>query len=327
MKLLLIFLLSSVAALGQGVSVFPAQVFTGDTSGMVMQLNSPPSTGSASVGAITLVGTSLTTVTFTVEASTDGGLNYFPAPVYTVASPSIAASTPITATASGQYYINLAGVTHLQIVTSGTFTATSVSFQLTTSPNAGLPKIPPTAPISLPLDVTNGGTGTSQAPSTTGQVCISQSTTFCTPQTVTGDGALSQTGALAIVSLGGLKPPLRIGATGATLFSGTTSQTKTLLSSTPAAGTYQACAYIDVTVAATAGTFQPAITFTSDGNTLAGQNVFPAGAIAATGQWNQGQGCWTFYADISTAITMQLKLTSVTGTPTFRYTFLLFQLQ
>jgi hypothetical protein len=123
-------------------SVFKPSIFTSSSqTGTVIQLNAlttPSSTVGSSFasGTITLTGTSLTTVTFALQGSADNGTTYFPLPIFTVGSPSTPPSTPITATANGLYQVSLAGLTHVRFVTSGTFTATSISLTLTASPNA-----------------------------------------------------------------------------------------------------------------------------------------------------------------------------------------------
>jgi hypothetical protein len=123
-------------------SVFPSQIFTATgQTGATIQLNgliTPSSTVGSSFasGTITLTGTSLTTVTFSLLGSADNGVTFFPLPLTPVATPGTTAVTTITATASGLYQVSLAGLTHVRFSTSGTFTATNVSLILTASPNA-----------------------------------------------------------------------------------------------------------------------------------------------------------------------------------------------
>jgi hypothetical protein len=90
--------------------------------------------GSYSVGTITLTGTALTTVTFGVLGSSDNGATYYPLNLSAALTPGTVATT-MTATANGIYNVNLAGVTNIEFVTSGTFTATSVKLLLTAAPN------------------------------------------------------------------------------------------------------------------------------------------------------------------------------------------------
>jgi hypothetical protein len=124
-------LLCALSAGAQGINaVFPAQVVT--SSG---QTDTVKLTGVAfSVGTISLTGSGLTTVTFAVMGSADNGLSFFQLPISTVASPGSTPTSTVTATANGLYQVNLAGITQVQFVTSGTFTATSVSLVLSASP-------------------------------------------------------------------------------------------------------------------------------------------------------------------------------------------------
>lgn len=92
-----------------------------------------------SAGVIQLTGTSLSTATFGVLASTDNGSHYFAVPICTVAATPVCATTQ-TATANAQYTINLLGATYIEYVTSGTFTGASINLLLTVSPNAQLSK-------------------------------------------------------------------------------------------------------------------------------------------------------------------------------------------
>lgn len=146
-KLLLLplMLALSLGAFGQAspynLYVFKAQSFTATgQTGATIQLNGltvPSTVGSSyASGTITLTGVALTTVSFQVLGSSDNGATFYPLPIYTSASPTNTPVTTITATAAGLYQINLAGISHIKFVTTGTFTATSVSLTLTGSPNA-----------------------------------------------------------------------------------------------------------------------------------------------------------------------------------------------
>lgn len=115
-------------------NVFPAQSFTATAqTGAVIQLNGQQLSYGA--GTISLTGTSLTTATVAVMGSSDGGVTYYALPISAVAAPGTTPTTTITATASGLYQVSLVGITHVKFVTSGTFTATSVSLVLTATPN------------------------------------------------------------------------------------------------------------------------------------------------------------------------------------------------
>lgn len=127
-------------------SVWPAQIFTGSgQTGAIQQLNgltSPSSTigSSFATGTITAVGTSLTTATFAVMGSSDNGQTYYALPIYAVTSfpigPNPAAA--VTVTANAIFRVHLNGITHIKLVTSGTFAGTNLSLVLTTSPQVGV---------------------------------------------------------------------------------------------------------------------------------------------------------------------------------------------
>lgn len=124
-------------------SVFPAQTFTAtNQTGATIQLNGVANTStvgsSFSVGTLTVTGTSLTTVTFSVYGSADNGATFYALPIITVASPSTVPSTTITVTTNGLYQVGIAGITHVKFLTSGTFTATNVNLVLTATPNAAV---------------------------------------------------------------------------------------------------------------------------------------------------------------------------------------------
>lgn len=124
--------------------LFPAQSFTATgQTGTSIPLNGqsqiPSTVGSSyASGTITLTGTALTTVTFQVMGSADNGATYYALPVYLAASPGTSPVTTVTATGAGLYQINLAGLTHIKLATSGTFTATAISLTLSASPNASI---------------------------------------------------------------------------------------------------------------------------------------------------------------------------------------------
>lgn len=125
------------------ISIYPAQTFTASgQTGTPIQLNGLTvlsTVGSSfASGTITVTGTSLTTATFSVQGSSDGGTTYFALPIIDpLAAPSSSApATTVTVTGNYTYQVSLAGITHIRLVTSGTFTATALSLTLTASPNA-----------------------------------------------------------------------------------------------------------------------------------------------------------------------------------------------
>lgn len=147
MKRTLIYLTLLVASVVPGwtqspysVNIFkPATVMTAtsQTSAAIPLGTSAaaPKSGSYAGGNIQLTGSSLTTATFGVTASSDNGVTYFAIPICTMAATPVCATTQ-TATTNAIFTINLTGLTHIKFVTSGTFTATNISLLLTASPNA-----------------------------------------------------------------------------------------------------------------------------------------------------------------------------------------------
>jgi len=140
--LMLAMIVGSASAHGQASpysnSVFKPQIFTASgVTGSVIQLNgllTPSTVGSSfAVCTVTVTGTSLSTVSFSVLGSSDNGVTFAPMLVYGVTTPSVS-STTTTATANGQYQTICTGMTHIKFMTVGTFTGTSVSLTLTGSP-------------------------------------------------------------------------------------------------------------------------------------------------------------------------------------------------
>jgi len=90
------------------------------------------------------VGTGITTATFEVKGSNDGGTTYYPLPFSTGAYTSnvLSVVTGATITESGNtaviWWLNVASLTNLEVVTSGTFTGTSIAIKFTCSSNRGL---------------------------------------------------------------------------------------------------------------------------------------------------------------------------------------------
>lgn len=157
------------------------------------------------LGNIQISGTALTTVTFAVQASNDG-IIYTPLNLWPVLTPTSISAT-ITATTAGIYQTNLSNWTYVRIVTSGTFTATNVTFSLTGSPNAQLARS------------TSGSSGGATFPSTPAVVCNTSTTasTPCQPSNITstlGYTPASTAGTLAQFASGGAINPdsIAIGA-------------------------------------------------------------------------------------------------------------------
>jgi hypothetical protein len=132
--------LSSLTFAQQGMqnnTVFPATVMTATSqTSSVIHLSSQTSGNpvSFSTGTITVTGSSLTTATFAVKGSSDGGVTFYSINISALNSPATTATTE-TVTTAGVYQVNLTGLTDVEFVTSGTFTATNISLILTASPN------------------------------------------------------------------------------------------------------------------------------------------------------------------------------------------------
>jgi hypothetical protein len=115
---------------------YAPQVFTAiSTTGATINI------GGLRSGLITATGVALTTATWQIQGSADGGTTWInlPTAAYpTTAVPITTTAVSETTTAATVYVVNLAGFTNLRFATtSGTFTATSLSLKLTASGNAG----------------------------------------------------------------------------------------------------------------------------------------------------------------------------------------------
>lgn len=101
------------------------------------QTSTPMTTGSTSYMTIRVVGSSLTTATWALKCSNDGGTSYFSWPTAAVGVPGTLALTQ-TSTADAMYIANISATDHCEFVTSGTFTGTNIKIKVTTSGNRGL---------------------------------------------------------------------------------------------------------------------------------------------------------------------------------------------
>lgn len=128
-------------------NIFPAQLFTA-TSQMspaialgTKQANGQWTSGSWSAAAISLAAAAAGayTATFGMLGSSDGGVTFNAIAIASAAVPGTFATTFTTTgttTGTAAYHANLAGLTHVKFVTSGSFTATSLAVTMTASPNA-----------------------------------------------------------------------------------------------------------------------------------------------------------------------------------------------
>lgn len=119
---------------------------------------------------------------------------------------------------------------------------------------------------------------------------------------------------------------------GLTTYSSTASLAPATVYTTQAAGFYQVCSWVVMTVAATAGSYTPVAGFTASGHAFSGLQI--GASLTATSQWthNGNSGsmppiCPIFWADANTAITYGINASSVTGTPTLAYTWTIQRLQ
>jgi hypothetical protein len=115
---------------------YTAQVFTANSS-----TGATVNVGGLRSGLIQVTGSSLTTATWKIQGSADGGVTWtdLPTAAYpTTVVPITTTAVSQTSTAAGLFCVNLSGMTNVRFATtSGTFTATSLSLKLTASSNGG----------------------------------------------------------------------------------------------------------------------------------------------------------------------------------------------
>lgn len=126
---------------GSQASLLPNYSYAAQTFTAASQTGATINTGGLTSGTIVAYGTALTTATWQIQASNDGGAHWFNLPTAalpTTALPSTLAASQTT-TATTLYLVNVAGFTNVRFATtSGTFTATNLSLKLTASSNRGL---------------------------------------------------------------------------------------------------------------------------------------------------------------------------------------------
>lgn len=127
-------------SLGSILPNFPFPVMTFTATGQTKT----QALGGASYATIDITASGLTTATFQVKASNNGGTSYDfnvgVAPyVYTSGALSAISQSPITVTSAPAVFVcNVAGFTNLEIVTSGAFTSTSLTAKITATSNKGI---------------------------------------------------------------------------------------------------------------------------------------------------------------------------------------------
>lgn len=154
-------------AIGATAQNFTNAVLTPITMTGVATSPALPLSSSYATGTIQLVGTSLTTATFAIygcNLTSCTSANYFALPMQSCGDTTGTFATTQTATANSCYRVNLAGMTSVEYVTSGTFTATNITLTLTGSPNAQIGRSSSGGTLTNPLTLnTTGGA----APGTT----------------------------------------------------------------------------------------------------------------------------------------------------------------
>lgn len=95
-------------------------------------------TDAVSSGTVLVYGSALTTITWAIQGSNDGGATWYALNTAAITAPGTLATTETTTSTPSAYLVNLAGITNVRFVTSGTFTATGAFIKLTASGNKGL---------------------------------------------------------------------------------------------------------------------------------------------------------------------------------------------
>jgi hypothetical protein len=108
---------------------YPAMVFTATSQTKTQGI------GGVSTATVQIFGVALTTVTWQLLCSNDGGTHFYGLPSLAAGGTAPITAGAITTTSAGLYYFKISGCTNFEIVTSGTFTATSVTAQVTASSN------------------------------------------------------------------------------------------------------------------------------------------------------------------------------------------------
>jgi hypothetical protein len=116
---------------------FPAMTFTATAQTRFQPL------GGAASATVEVYGVA-TAATFQIFGSNDGGVNYFGLPFTTgayttnVLQVTTAGTFPAYSGTPALYFVNVAGLTNLKVVSSGTFTGASANVKIVASSNKGL---------------------------------------------------------------------------------------------------------------------------------------------------------------------------------------------
>jgi len=137
--------------------------------------------------------------------------------------------------------------------------------------------------------------------------------------------------AASLLGTGGMWKP--VAKVASSLYSGTTSTGLTTIYTPGSAGEFLLCGDMRITVAPSAQTQAEVYrSYTTDGHTDAGAvNTGANGQVVAnlgttTTQWAGAKACEPFWSDAA-AIQVELFLSGVTGTPTYRWSATLYQMQ
>jgi hypothetical protein len=190
-------------AIGATAQNFTNAVLTPITMTGVATSPALPLSSSYATGTIQLVGSSLTTATFAIygcNLTNCTSANYFALPMQSCGDTTGTFATTQTATANSCYRVNLAGMTSVEYVTSGTFTATSITLTLTGSPNAQIGRSSSGATTLNPLTfATSGGAAPNSTFNGSAPVTVS-------PGTIGLQGCLTTSSTLINVACLGILP-------------------------------------------------------------------------------------------------------------------------
>lgn len=185
-------LLLVLPCIGRAQSIFPNTSFASQTFTASAQTGATIGLSGSSYGTISVSGT-FSAATFGVKGSNDGGAHYFPINIATVLAPGTVATTVVASTTS-LYQVNLAGLTNVEFVTSGTFTGTSAIIHLTTTSNPGVFSASGGSGGPVTFDQIGGGTNDNGLVMGTGGVLTYTGGGFINANELAGTSILGITG-------------------------------------------------------------------------------------------------------------------------------------